>query len=581
MVWNIGNTTVRNPNRIQEGLQLFKGEFSGNADGKSRESVFWNKLIDSGVVRETATKNQDINGRKWRSCFVKLGFIAGKKYSVVNDKIVHLADIREALPDLTGLPYEITPVGIRLANAQTQAEIENIFLRQLLRLEVYSPTENPKEKHCKLKPLILILQVLSELEAAGEVPGLSNLEIAAFIQTQTDHNEIDKMISKIARYRKARETKSGKNIKKRYDEEILRSNTSSFQQKSETFSDYADTTTRYCRLTGLFSLRKNRIFIQEDKKPLVQEILKREPSFLAQSSPLEYLIDFYLGTKLPTDDRAIALQQIKIYIQRISEHNHIPEFTLQQVENCDVKEMTDAAFQLQEQYRSIIESEFAQKHYDDPNEIDILVRYLQELSKNKKHFDDELEIDDAPSYLEWSVWRSLLCFNHLVVAPSRTRRFNIDMDMRPTSHAPGGDADIIMEYVDFTLVTEVTLLSGSRQEAAEGEPVRRHVAKVANLSSKDVLGLFIAPQIDFNTAETFRVGSWYEKQQQTHVEIVPITITQLLKVMLKFKNIQRHPSHLRKLLEMCLSTRSQLDAPNWLQEIDRCIESWVPDQIIN
>jgi len=28
-VWNLGNTTVRNPNRIEEGLKLFSDEFQG------------------------------------------------------------------------------------------------------------------------------------------------------------------------------------------------------------------------------------------------------------------------------------------------------------------------------------------------------------------------------------------------------------------------------------------------------------------------------------------------------------------------------------------------------------------------
>ena len=61
-------------------------------------------------------------------------------------------------------------------------------------------------------------------------------------------------------------------------------------------------------------------------------------------------------------------------------------------------------------------------------------------------------------------------------------------------------------FEDAVVVVEVTLTSSSRQEAAEGEPVRRHVALYAeeNTTGKDVYGLFIAPRVDTNTAHTFQ-----------------------------------------------------------------------------
>jgi len=73
-------------------------------------------------------------------------------------------------------------------------------------------------------------------------------------------------------------------------------------------------------------------------------------------------------------------------------------------------------------------------------------------------------------------------------------------------------------------VVEVTLTSSSRQEAAEGEPVRRHVAKekakIAAVSGKPVYGLFLARTIDNNTAETFRIGVWYSGDEPEFINIV-------------------------------------------------------------
>ena len=67
---------------------------------------------------------------------------------------------------------------------------------------------------------------------------------------------------------------------------------------------------------------------------------------------------------------------------------------------------------------------------------------------------------------------------------------------------------MVFEFADFLLVVEVTLTESSRQEAAEGEPVRRHVADIAEeqkaIGGKAVYGLFLANRIDSDTAETFR-----------------------------------------------------------------------------
>ena len=48
--------------------------------------------------------------------------------------------------------------------------------------------------------------------------------------------------------------------------------------------------------------------------------------------------------------------------------------------------------------------------------------------------------------------------------------------------------------------------TSSRQEAMEGEPVRRHVSDAVLKYDKPVYGMFIAVRIDTNTAETFRHG---------------------------------------------------------------------------
>lgn len=51
-----------------------------------------------------------------------------------------------------------------------------------------------------------------------------------------------------------------------------------------------------------------------------------------------------------------------------------------------------------------------------------------------------------------------------------------------------------------------------------------------NFEGKDVCAIFIAPTIDNNTAETFRVGVWYRGNNEDIVNIIPLTLNQFRKM---------------------------------------------------
>ena len=114
--------------------------------------------------------------------------------------------------------------------------------------------------------------------------------------------------------------------------------------------------------------------------------------------------------------------------------------------------------------------------------------------------------------------------------PYEVRGFKLDSDFMPVSAAGGGKGDLYCEFDDFTILTEVTMSTSSRQEAMEGEPVRRHVSDAVLKYEKPVYGMFIAVRIDTNTAETFRHGIWYAKgDMKQRLDIVPLTLEQFQK----------------------------------------------------
>lgn len=189
--------------------------------------------------------------------------------------------------------------------------------------------------------------------------------------------------------------------------------------------------------------------------------------------------------------------------------------------------------------------------------------------------DNAIEVpkDETPAYLEWTLWRAALAIDHMVNKPYEVRSFKLDSDFMPVSAAGGGKGDLYCEFNDFTILTEVTMSTSSRQEAMEGEPVRRHVSDAVLKYDKPVYGMFIAVRIDTNTAETFRHGMWYAKGDvKQRLDIVPLTLAQFQKYFVAmFEADKANPEQLRELILKCESRRDILEAPAWKQYIDATV----------
>ena len=193
--------------------------------------------------------------------------------------------------------------------------------------------------------------------------------------------------------------------------------------------------------------------------------------------------------------------------------------------------------------------------------------------------DNAIEIpkEETPAYLEWVLWRAALAMGQIVNQPYEVRGFRLDSDFFPVSAAGGGKGDLYWEYEDFVILTEVTMSTSSKQEAMEGEPVRRHVSDAVLKYDKPVYGMFIAIKIDTNTAETFRHGIWYAKNdRKQRLDIVPLTLEQFRKFFVAmFKAERTTPDRLQELLEKCEEKRDLFDAPSWKGYISSVIEEKV------
>ena len=107
-IWHVGNTGLRNPNRIQEGFSVFADSpFVGNLR-EENEVAFMKYLNEMGIIQNKEGK--DISGshaRKWRLMFARNGFI----YPQVKKK--------DGLQEDLGALDDITPFGRAFLKADT------------------------------------------------------------------------------------------------------------------------------------------------------------------------------------------------------------------------------------------------------------------------------------------------------------------------------------------------------------------------------------------------------------------------------------------------------------------------------
>ena len=80
-IWLVGNTGLRNPNRIQEGFKAFANSpYVGKLRGKENEIGFMNFLNAQGIIQNEAGKDTSgSHARKWRLMFSKMVYLSTSK----------------------------------------------------------------------------------------------------------------------------------------------------------------------------------------------------------------------------------------------------------------------------------------------------------------------------------------------------------------------------------------------------------------------------------------------------------------------------------------------------------------------
>jgi hypothetical protein len=580
--WHIGNTTVRTPYRLKEALQVLKNsEFHRNLLGREREEGFARLLNEKSVVRADRIKktpgadSSDL-GRKWRSALAQLGFVVmhlTKGHKVGVDP--RLKSFISNVPGLSGIPYEITPSGNRLINAESVAEQQECFLRALIAYKIPSIFENRYEFK-RFSPLRFVLEILLNLESQGEEQLIKFDEMALIVQRRTGDDGVSQTVSEIISYRTERNKAENK---KKYANDRLLEAMEENRAKAGTSRDYADLNFRYLKATGLFQANGHAITIIPEKHALVELLLS---GFIEDYEDSAYVKNLWEGAKLPTDDRINSLNIIRHLSAKLEEHGEKPDFI--DIKEKSMDELSAIRHKLEYKLQCLKERVYADSQSSLWEDIADYMKVFQTSRRRRvSRSGEELSIPpgEAPAYFEWITWRAFLAIDSFTNNPWEARRFKVDQDFFPLSHAPAGGPDMIFEFEEYVLVVEVTLTSSSRQEAVEGEPVRRHVAGVAKEhenTGKKVYCLFISPQIDSNTAETFKIGNWYKADDtKLSLQVVPITIgdfISLFEAIFESESGRISPGKIEYLLVYCRSL-SNRDAPEWKKEISNEVKRFI------
>lgn len=542
MIWHLNNTTIRNPGRYLEALRAY--EEYGYIDGlfekgnKMAQKELYNAILDAGLIN-SEVRDSDWNGRKWRLGFYELGLISYK--NVAKQK-----------------QGRITKTGRALLGASNEAELEDVYLRIIYNLEM-------RKKKMSFRPVTLILKVMKLLRESGHKDSINQKEFAISIQDYRPELTAKDYCNEIIEFRRNVDLNKGKLrdfYQKSFENISIRNNKS---PKVATFSkDYPDVTFRFLKLSGLFRTEGSKLILNSQFDKLLSTLCEDDKVSISED---DYYSKIANLPGLPIDANRKVLESIVI------DNYEALQTTSPDISVLNDEDLRHLRINQDNKIRKKAEETFA---YEQRNKVGVISSWFDSLlnKKSKDEFIDgeyiSFKSDERPQYLEWIVWRAFLAINNLSNKPYESRKFQLDSNLRPTSHAPSRGPDLIMEFDEFTLVVEVTWTASSRQVAAEGEPVIRHVAQVAYDSKKPTFCLFIAPTIDMNTLESYRVNDTYylENNYEQVANIIPISLDEFIKFFIDIPKAKKQSvDKIYSIMQECTSIKKNLKSIEWKEFI--------------
>lgn len=556
-------TSPRSPDVVEEDFRLIK-----DLDG-----VYWNKQTQTDF------------GKRWAAS-------AGGR-STPKDPAFTARDRVTRAPKLLGLitippmqtaPIRLTKTGrlyLQLSNKRS------LYTKQLLKIQFPSPLHGGNSYDLMdIKPLIAVALIL---EKAGP---LSKEEFQLFVLTTIRSDQINQSVRDIKDFRtkllgaqaglprkKLRKSLAEKRVAQVYKDDIDAGNTyvregskKFIQTKLKTLQDYADAAFRYLLATELFTVnpRTNRLtkasMYAEDFDYIVSKLnASAEP---CSKETYVNWADNYLGDpsipSLPSDDVRKTKSKTLDVLARYSKSEKAK--TLHQtIMNTD--DNSELIILFEQAHDEILRQNLKETSDSIKNNVSHEWQEVKDLYDAISRKDSELI--DRPLLYEWNTWRAFEILNDNIAAIPNLK---FDLDSNPISTASGKMPDMIIEFSNFWLVVEVTLLSGYKQYEAEGESIIRHVGHVQSEKylagdNRPVFGLFIAEKIHDEVVHYLRTNTNLKSRKYGgSVRILPLERRRFIQLLDQFILEKKRSTDFLKALESSfnLAKNTDLDEIEWI-----------------
>ena len=204
-IWQVGNTGLRNPNRIQEGFKAFANSpYVGNLR-KENEIDFMNFLNTQGIIQnEDGKDTSGSHARKWRLMFSKNGFI----YPQVKKK--------DGSQEKLGKVDDITPFGRNFLKADTYPAVQECYLRAQSVEQFAMP-----DGKSYFSPLRWILAIMLELERRTGSSEITRIEFALWGHTTNPSYSVEEVVNNILDLRARRKQAPSK---RKFDKKEIEEN---------------------------------------------------------------------------------------------------------------------------------------------------------------------------------------------------------------------------------------------------------------------------------------------------------------------------------------------------------------------
>lgn len=593
--WSI-TTTVRNPERLRDFLVALKPLENQSWDNVNQENYqklliknrlygfgstqFYNGLTSNiiNIINDTDNEIDDniideiirlknytdfaMRGRQSINPLTKFGFV------IIDDGKV-----------------KITELGKKLI--ASEKDTGDVFLKSFIKWQIPNPASNDfaDNDDYSVVPFVAILRLISEVnkieaERGNNPVGISKREFSLFAPSLVQYSEIESYAKKIVDLRdlqKGKTKQEREEVRNNYREQFAvnflgTNDQSKISKLLKNLQDYGDNAIRYFRLTKFIRIRGNGFYIDLEPsrhteiEALFESEFYKPRHFTCRDEYISYMTD---------DSLPVLPWHTKEKLSKIADEIHDDVVRLQNNLNLPIESKKDTAPMSESYLLTYIDDLRESRKLLQEKDNHIKSQPVESISQYIEQLEKIFDLENRALMLEYLSTMGLHALND---AKEIRPNYPVGDDNNPTSTAPGGMADIECFYDSFSMICEVTMLSGRDQWFNEGQPVMRHLRDFEN-SHGNAYCVFIAPAIHTDSAETFHIANTigYKGSKQ---KIAPLTIKQfveLLKTLRKMREANKNFTHnnLKSLVsDIAESASSISNSDDWVANTQNIINSW-------